>query len=161
LARPWNTPAKFWAKVQKSDNCWEWQGDKDRDGYGVISWLKRPVRVHRLAWLLLRGAIPENLCVLHHCDNPVCVNPEHLFLGTHRDNNLDMRAKGRENRNYEGFERARGSSNGNAKLEEEDIQVIKELHSSGHSLRQIGRMFGVSMFPIQQIVNGKAWNHVQ
>jgi HNH endonuclease len=85
---------RFWAKVKRGPGCWEWQGYRDRKGYGRIGGGKDSQLVHRLSWSLHHGD-PGELCVLHHCDNPPCVNPDHLFLGTIQDNNADMIAKGR------------------------------------------------------------------
>lgn len=89
---------RFWNKVDRSGDCWTWQGSRDRKGYGRVSVNQRPVLAHRFSWTLSHGPIPDGLCVLHKCDNPPCVNPEHLFLGTIADNNRDMVAKGRHAR---------------------------------------------------------------
>lgn len=86
---------RFWSKVTRSDRCWEWQGPRDHDGYGFIKVMRCSRRAHRCSWELCVGPIPNNLFVLHRCDNPPCVNPAHLFLGTARDNALDMVGKGR------------------------------------------------------------------
>lgn len=85
--------ARFWCKVKLAgaDECWEWIAGKDKDGYG---WFKRD-RAHRAAWIFFNGRIPEGFLVLHTCDNPPCVNPAHLFLGTQQDNMTDCLKKGR------------------------------------------------------------------
>jgi hypothetical protein len=90
--------ARFWAKVEKTDSCWLWQGAKDRSGYGNFC-LPGPryTKAHRVAWLLETGVFPTGLLVCHHCDTPGCVRPDHLFLGTPLDNNRDCQAKGRRN----------------------------------------------------------------
>jgi hypothetical protein len=75
--------------------CWEFLGTRDKDGYGRLAVDGRKTRAHRVAWVVYRGEIPEGLHVLHTCDVPACVNPEHLFLGTHADNMHDRDAKGR------------------------------------------------------------------
>jgi hypothetical protein len=95
---------RFWGKVRKvKGGCWEWQGFRlptggHKLGYGqmVVRSLRRPVNTHRIAWVIEHGTIPAGLCVCHRCDNPPCVNPAHLFLGTARDNTRDMIAKGRQ-----------------------------------------------------------------
>ena len=89
---------RFWENVSKTETCWVWIGHRKETNYGVISEGKRkgrPKSAHRYSWEIHNGPIPEGLCVLHRCDNPPCVNPEHLFLGTLADNAQDMLAKGR------------------------------------------------------------------
>jgi hypothetical protein len=89
---------RFWSKVRKGDGCWEWVGSQDRQGYGefVVSMGPRVrSRAHRVAWELTNGPIPDGLNACHRCDNPVCVRPDHIFIGTQRDNVRDAMAKGR------------------------------------------------------------------
>lgn len=90
---------RFWPKVEKTEHCWTWSGAKNRRGYG---WLhngsrttRKPMRAHRASWEIHFGKIPDGLWVLHRCDNPPCVRPDHLFLGTRTDNMRDCAAKGR------------------------------------------------------------------
>ena len=92
--------ARFWSRVEFSPHCWVWVGPTNDKGYGQIRVGGRGSRcllVHRLSWELHYGPIPPGMCVLHHCDNPPCVRPDHLFLGTLADNNRDMYRKGRDN----------------------------------------------------------------
>jgi len=85
---------RLWSKVTKTETCWTWTGARNRKGYGEIGAKGRVQKAHRIAWELTYGPIPEGLDVLHHCDNPPCCRPDHLFLGTDADNMADMMAKG-------------------------------------------------------------------
>jgi len=88
---------RFWAKVSvKGDNeCWEWMAGKDKDGYGRFRYGRQKARSNKVAWIIANGPIPEGLWVLHHCDNPSCVNPKHLYLGTNKENCRDRAERGR------------------------------------------------------------------
>lgn len=86
---------RFWPRITKSDGCWIWPGAKNADGYGDVAILGTKRKAHRLAWEVTKGPIPEGLFVCHKCDNPPCVNPDHLFVGTNSDNMRDMSSKGR------------------------------------------------------------------
>lgn len=144
---------RFWEKVDKGepDECWEWVGTKNPKGYGHIEINGKEVRAHRFSWEIHNGPIPEGLCVLHKCDNPGCVNPAHLFLGTYADNAQDMIAKGRDNK-------ARGEASGNAKLTEQDVREIHALLKCCYLSRQtIGEMFGVTRAAVGAIKTGKNW----
>lgn len=107
---PWIAPPEtthepdfwFWGFVDKSSECWVWNGSKNRFGYGKITINKCGFMAHRLSYLLFCGDIPSHMCVLHHCDNPSCVRPDHLWLGTRTDNNLDRDRKGRHHKGPRG-----------------------------------------------------------
>lgn len=138
--------------INDEKSCWEWQGGKDKDGYGRIGDEGKTKRTHRVSWEVHFGPIPEENCVCHHCDNPPCIRPDHLFLGTVYDNNHDKEKKNRQ---------VRGESNGMRKLSDIEILEIRELYSAGkHTQKDLGEIFGVSPSAISRIVGNKRWNHV-
>lgn len=96
---------RLWSKVKDvefPEQCWTWKASTLPFGYGLIRLGKRRIPAHKLAWQEVHGPVPQGLCVLHQCDNPPCVNPAHLFLGTKADNNRDMKNKGRANSHNRG-----------------------------------------------------------
>jgi hypothetical protein len=143
---------RFWSMVAIGDGCWEWQHNRSKKGYGVITHQRRQQRASRLVWEFCFGSAPGKMQVLHRCDNPPCVRPDHLFLGTIADNMRDKRAKGRQ---------ARGERNGGGgKLSAADIPVIRERIQLGETFTSIGRDFGVSRVEIAHIAKGRHWSHV-
>ncbi len=112
----------FWGNVRQQNDCWVWIGAKDTYGYGAITFKGHQWRTHRLMWYLTYGNIPEGMCVLHHCDNPPCVNPDHLWLGTHTENMQDSSKKGRKR----GW-RAWGKGIGNVNLSQSSAQLPQHL----------------------------------
>lgn len=111
---------RFWSKVDKNgpiqphmeSPCWLWTAAKSSTGYGQIWFKKTRIKTHRTAWLIVKGGILNGICVCHRCDNPACVNPDHLFLGSHADNMHDMAAKGRHGSQTKPERRARGDRHG-------------------------------------------------
>lgn len=98
-----DTVKRFLKKTFKTSTCWIWLGNKKPDKYcvyGIITMNRKSLRAHRFSWIYFNGSIPEGVCVLHRCDNPLCVNPRHLFLGTRIDNNKDRDKKGRNANQY-------------------------------------------------------------
>ena len=166
------TEQRFWAKVLKTESCWLWTASKRNKGYGAFAYTRngRMVqdRAHRYSWEIHKGEIPDGLCVLHNCpsgDNPACVNPAHLFLGTKAVNNADMMAKGRYNYTraivQDGSAYERGESHHNAKLSAETIRSIRARKESGASYRQISREFGIAVPHAFKIVTRKLWAQIQ
>ena len=148
--------SRFWAKVDKSagpDGCWLWTAAK-RNGYGAVAVDGRKIAMaHRVAFEIVNGVISSGLFVCHRCDNPPCVNPAHLFLGTNAENAADRESKGRGNQ-------ARGEANGNAKLTEERVREIRGMHKSGLSGRAIARRLGLSSSGVRHVLTGQRWGHV-
>lgn len=128
--------------------CWEWKLHRDANGYGITVRVNGSRLAHRAALYFKLGKLPKDQCVLHRCDNPPCVNPDHLFIGSHLDNMLDMKSK---NRNEKGQRRY------NAKLKDSDIPKIRE---DGRSHSKIAATFGVTRTIITNIKNRKSWQHV-
>jgi hypothetical protein len=145
----------FWHQVQKDTECWEWTAATTPAGYGKLTFYGESLAAHRVSWELSNGPIPDGLWVLHRCDNPPCVRPEHLFLGTPRDNTLDMHLKGRA-----GIRGARGSRNAKAKLTEEDIIRIRDRFAAGEMIVSLAVEYVVSVASVSNIVNGRTWGHV-
>lgn len=155
----------FWQKVKvgEVDKCWEWQGSRGRTGYGFTTWGERRIKrgsrsrraAHRLSYIIHFGEIPEGLFVCHHCDNPPCCNPRHLFLGTNKDNMQDRHRKGRYNTAEKGTDRY------NSKLTPELVRYIRQKKSEGMSDQNLSREIGVSRMAIWFVRTGKRWAHVQ
>jgi hypothetical protein len=159
---------RFWNRVDSSggpDACWPWLGCIFKNaGYGCVSFKKKLVGTHRVAWSLVNGDIPAGMWICHRCDNRICCNPAHLFLGTPRDNVLDMIAKGRGvppagdghwMRKNAGAQA--GDSNFNAKLTADDVEQIKRWLVAGMKTTAIARVFNVSGPTISLIASGTNW----
>ena len=124
------------ARTRRVGECIEWQGYRDRNGYGRINFRGGAHWVHRVAWIEANGEIPAGQLVLHRCDNPPCVNPDHLFLGTHADNTRDKCAKGRQ-------ARMRNERAGMAKLTDAQVAEIRRRRAAGDTCKSIARDYGV------------------
>lgn len=142
--------------------CWEWAGTKAVKGYGRMRAWGRSHRAHRLSWMIFRGPIPDALCVCHHCDNRGCVNPEHLFLGSHKDNITDAMSKGRMwvQRDPAGSLRSRGIRPGSlsnfAKLTDRDVAEIRRL-APAVTRRDLAARFSVHPDTIRNVLRGSTW----
>lgn len=148
---------RFWAQVNKTDTCWEWTS-KTVVGYGVIkltpSFRGEKVKrqgAHRVSWELHNGPIPDGLWVLHRCDNRRCVNPDHLFLGTHGDNMRDMVEK----------KRSKGAPPGEAhhfaKMKQSEVDEARALYDQGWKYKDIAKRYGVTAHTISRIARRVTW----
>lgn len=144
---------RFMDKVSPEPNsgCWLWTASSSAQGYGHFQVNGRLCRAHRVSWELHNGKIPDGMWVLHKCDNPGCVNPDHLFLGTNVDNVADMVAKGRR-------AKTEGATHWNAKLSERQIRQIR---SASGLHKEIAAAFGVSRQHISHIKSGGKWSHLK
>lgn len=147
---------RFWLKVRRTETCWLWSGAKDEIGRPAFVWNGKTGRAHRFSWALHHGPIPKGLEVCHHCDNPRCVNPEHLFLGTHAENMQDCGRKGRQRGNRGMFF---GERHPMHKLTTDDVNVIRLRR--GESARKLADEFGVSTCTIREIQTGRTWNQAK
>ena len=152
---------RFMDKVSPEPNsgCWLWTAFTRKDGYGQFRFEGRTQAAHRVAWQLYngpldRGASGSGVCVLHKCDNPACVNPDHLFTGSNADNVKDMVAKGRN-------QKCMGQDASMAKLTDADIITIRLLARMGKPQNEIATMFNVDNSTISDIKRRKSWNHLK
>jgi hypothetical protein len=170
---------RFWEQVAQSnpDACWEWQGGRYPTGYGRMYWTaKGNAYTHRIAYELTYGAIPEGLFVCHHCDNPPCCNPAHLFAGTAKDNSQDRDRKGRHRAPEvvrqlarEGKLKGRattfkpkGELNNRAKITPDIVRAIRRAAANGEgSAREIGLRYGLSRNHTAHIINRSKWAHIE
>lgn len=150
---------RFWVKVSRRESgCWEWTASRFPKGYGRFRINGRTLQAHRIAYEMTYGPIPEgDWCVCHRCDNPPCVNPAHLFLGTKSDNALDMIRKGRHWVVNDPARRATGGDAHCARLTAEEVMTIMRLRSLGLSQRAIAARVGCSQSHVGRILNGHHW----
>jgi hypothetical protein len=160
---------RFYSRVERTEACHIWRGTRNKLGYGVM----RPggagtnhVGAHRIAWELAHGTIPDGLIVCHRCDNPPCVNPDHLFLGTQADNVADKVAKGRCATGEAHGSRTkpesvrRGELNGIAKLTTQQVLEIRTKHAEGISQHRLALQYNISLRTIHSVVKRQSWQHV-
>lgn len=136
--------------IRKTDGCWIWSGSVQKAGYGVVAFNRKCILAHRLSWMAHNGDIPKGLFVCHKCDNPPCINPDHLFLGTALDNANDRDSK------HRGYDR-RGTKNGRSKLSEISVQEIRLRFASKENRKGIALDFGIGLTQLRRIANGVHW----
>lgn len=151
---------EFWKHVKKSDGCWLWTywqkgGSKRRYNYGFLNYGigTKYIYAHRLSWMIHNPSrpIPKGMCVLHSCDNPRCVNPEHLRIGTQQENIADTISRNRQ---------AVGERVGGSKLSRREVLAIARVYSNGRSSRSVAMEFGVSHHTVLSIKHRTSWKHV-
>ena len=160
---------RFWRKVNKTDGCWIWTAARQRRGYGAFWTPEKIYPAHRWIYQVLNGPISLDLQVCHHCDNPPCVRPDHLFVGTRRDNMLDCARKGRRGmqphpansqfRNRRTIQ-CRGEDQGNAKLTTAQVLEMRQLANEGATAAAVARKFSINAGHVRRIIARKAWTHV-
>lgn len=154
--RPRPVAERFWSKVRRTDTCWEWTGYRTPMGYGHFGWRrdgKNEIFLsHRVAWEITYGSFAEELCVCHHCDNPPCVRPDHLFLGTRTTNAKDRVRKGRV---------LVGAQHPSARLKEEEVRTIYAKVTSGLATgAEMARQYNVHDGTVNAIMTGRNWRHL-
>lgn len=158
--RPVPAAERFWARVERSrapNGCWLWTGARMAKGYGLMH-LSEPrdtVLVHRFSYMLNVGPIPTGLNVCHVCDNPPCVRPSHLMLGTAASNNQDKARKGRA-----ACPRLSGERHGRAKLTHAIVQEMRQTYTAGGTtLKQLAQRYRVGVTTVAHVIHGDTWRH--
>lgn len=154
LSRIKNERVCDYIEIKSPKECWIWLGARCSDGYGSLALRGKSISAHRFIYIVVFGSIPDGAHVLHKCDNPSCVNPFHLFIGSHKENMIDRDSKGRCKDN-------RGMKNGRSKLSNDDIEMIRFLSTGKFGEKEmLARQFGVSGVLIGKIIRKELWAHL-
>lgn len=153
---------RFWAKVNKRgpDDCWPWMAGKDNWGYGMF-WLEdRTLHASRVAWLLTNGSIPEGMEICHSCDNPLCVNPRHLFMGSQLVNIADRENKGRRDEHLPPI--SKGEKHPRAKLNDDLVRMARDAYKSGvyGAVGKLAKAYGVNYYTLYNAASNRVWKHI-
>jgi hypothetical protein len=156
---------RFWSFVDKANDCWIWTGGTNRLGYGQFSVGRRGIPAHRFSYQLVNGPIPAGLFICHHCDNPPCVNPEHLFSGTQRDNMRDMMSKGRgvigHDFHWKPESVLRGEATPFSVLTEAQVREIRQMHRPRIvTVADLADRYGVGRGTVKDVLSRATWRHV-
>jgi hypothetical protein len=171
------TLKRFFLKFQKSEFCWNWEGNKNYAGYGLLG----NKYAHRMAWQISNNKlIPKNMVICHHCDNPSCVNPDHLFIGTQKENVQDMIKKNRQVKKDNAGQKNPmfgkkhseqskkkmsetkkgkfvGSNHPRATINEETVKKIKQMRLDGFTSKKISNELNISFHVVRNVIYGKSW----
>lgn len=147
---------RFVEKILITDDCWKWTASKYHDGYGIFRKGSKIHRAHRISYEIFIGEIPDDMLVCHHCDNPACVKPSHLFLGTIQDNIQDKCDKGRASGGS-----LKGEDSPSHKFTEDIVKNIRLLYATGKfSYSKLSKKFGVSKPTVKDMVKRRTWRHI-
>ncbi len=154
---------RFWAKVKKGDGCWEWTAATTK-GYGHIGIKGKMIYAHRLSWELENGKIPDGLHVLHKCNNPLCVKPDHIYLGTQKDNVGDAITLGthistRRSPLFGDIDQC-GEKNPSAKLTRFQVGGIRRSRGDGMTIKELSNLYSISKSQIQRIISNESWKDI-
>lgn len=144
--------SRILVKFRGVSGCWEWYGYITKYGYGQTTYRSKSILANRLSWMLFNGELKKELDVCHHCDNPKCINPDHLFVGTASENIQDCFNKNRKSH--------KGVNHPGAKITDDDVKKILQLRRTGWTYRKLSDRFKISVGAVNCVINRRTWKHV-